>query len=173
LYLDYRRRWAERLTDESPLFRSEYNIQKTTATAQPYPIITHAIRDFMLDLLVRSGLRKLRTEGKVRRSYIMANHGFRKFFETNAFKAGMESKEFLRMVGSTVASDKKGYGLDGDIALEATHLIQRMVGHILYDNCQHCKHILTAGNHPAASSKDTSTTTPVQSQPNRSVMKIK
>jgi hypothetical protein len=43
------------------------------------------------DLLTRSGLRKVRTEGKVRRSHIMANHGFRKFFETNAFKAGMDN----------------------------------------------------------------------------------
>ena len=95
-YLDYRRRWAERLTDESPLFRSEYNIQKTTVAR---PITTHAVRDFMNDLLIRSGLRKLSTEGKVRRSHVMANHGFRKFFETNAFKAGMDNIYLRRLMG--------------------------------------------------------------------------
>ena len=53
----------------------------------------------MNDLLVRSGLRKVRTEGKVRRSHIMANHGFRKFFETNAFKAGMDHMYLRRLMG--------------------------------------------------------------------------
>jgi integrase len=95
-YLDYRRRWAERITDESPLFRSDYNIQKTTVAK---PITTHAVRDFVNDLLTRSGLRKVRTEGKVRWSHIMANHGFRKFFETNAFKAGMDHMYLRRLMG--------------------------------------------------------------------------
>jgi integrase len=95
-YLDYRRRWAERITDESPLFRADYSIQKTTAAK---PITTHAVRDFVNDLLTRSGLRKVRTEGKVRRSHIMANHGFRKFFETNAFKAGMDHMYLRRLMG--------------------------------------------------------------------------
>ena len=53
----------------------------------------------MGDLLVRSGLRKLCTEGKIRRSHIMANHGFRKFFETNAFKAGMDHMYLRRLMG--------------------------------------------------------------------------
>ena len=95
-YLDYRKRWTERLTEDSPLFRSEYNIQKTTAAQS---ITNHAIRDFTHDLLIRCGLRKLRTEGKVRRSHIMANHGFRKFFETNAFKAGMDHMYLRRLMG--------------------------------------------------------------------------
>lgn len=39
-------------------------------------------------------------------------------------------------------SPKHKLSSDDDIALEATHLIQRMVRHILYDNCDHCRHIL-------------------------------
>jgi integrase len=101
-YLDYRKRWAERITDESPLFRSDYNIQKTTIAK---PITVHTIRDFMEDLLVRSGLRKLHTEGKVRRSHIMMNHGFRKFFETNGFKAGMDHMYLRRLMGHGGKSD--------------------------------------------------------------------
>jgi integrase len=95
-YLDYRRRWAERITDESPLFRSDYDIQKVTDVK---PITTHGIRDFMGSLLVRSGLRKQRTEGKIKRSHVMANHGHRKFFETNAFKAGMDHMYIRRLMG--------------------------------------------------------------------------
>jgi hypothetical protein len=57
------------------------------------------IRDSTNLLLIRSGLRKLHTEGKLRRSDVMANHGFRKFFETNAFKAGMDPMYIRRLMG--------------------------------------------------------------------------
>jgi integrase len=95
-YLDYRRRWTERITDESPLFRLDYNIHKTTIAK---PITVNGIRDSIASLLIRSGLRRLHTEGKVKRSHIMANHGFRKFFETNAFKAGMDHMYLRRLMG--------------------------------------------------------------------------
>jgi integrase len=95
-YLDYRRRWTERITDESPLFRLDYNIHKTAIAK---PITINGIRDSIFSLLIRSGIRKLHTEGKVKRSHIMANHGFRKFFETNAFKAGMDHIYLRRMMG--------------------------------------------------------------------------
>jgi integrase len=95
-YIDYRRRWAERITDDSPLFRSDYSIQKTT-TARPITI--HTIRGLTTNLLARSGLRKPHTERKIKRSTIMANHGFRKFFETNAFKAGMDHMYLRRLMG--------------------------------------------------------------------------
>jgi integrase len=95
-YLEYRRRWAERITDDSPLFRADYNIQKTT-TAKP--ITSYTIRGLTANLLSRSGLRKPHTEGKTKRSHIMANHGLRKFFETNAFKAGMDHMYIRRLMG--------------------------------------------------------------------------
>ena len=95
-YIDYRRRWAERITDDSPLFRADYSIQKTT-TARP--ITNYTIRGLTANLLSRSGLRKPHTEGETKRSHIMANHGFRKFFETNAFKAGMDNIYLRRLMG--------------------------------------------------------------------------
>jgi site-specific recombinase XerD len=52
-YLEYRRRWAERITDDSPLFRADYNIQKTT-TAKP--ITNYTIRGLTANLLSRFGL---------------------------------------------------------------------------------------------------------------------
>lgn len=96
LYLDYRRRWAERITADSPLFRLDYNFHKTTDVRS---ITTSGIRDSTNLLLIRSGLRNLHTEGKVRRTDVMANHGFRKFFETNAFKAGMDPIYIRRLMG--------------------------------------------------------------------------
>jgi hypothetical protein len=43
------------------------------------------------------------TEGKTQRSHITGNHGFRKFFETNVFKAGMDPNYLrkLNLVYST------------------------------------------------------------------------
>jgi integrase len=123
-YLDSRRRWAERITDESPLFRSDYNIQKMTDVR---PITTHGIRDFMGDLLVRSGLRKPHTEGKVRRSHIMANHGHRKFFETNAFKAGMDHMYLRRLMGQQSGLEDSYLKLSQEELLEGD---SRHVGYI-------------------------------------------
>jgi hypothetical protein len=70
---------------------------------------------------------------------------------------------------SSILSDKR-LRPESDIALEATHLIQRMVRHILYDNCDHCRHILKenneAGNQPAP------TKTATQHNPNQQEVSI-
>ena len=54
-------------------------------------------------LLKDTGLRKVPLENeKYERSHIMMCHGFRKFFETNAFKAGMDHMYFRRLMGQKV-----------------------------------------------------------------------
>ena len=90
-YLDYRRRRGERLTDDSPLFRSDYNPQANDSMRAIRPISTARTRRFIRKALRDCGLRTVSLEGNpYQRKNIMANHGFRKFFETNAFKAGMD-----------------------------------------------------------------------------------
>lgn len=95
-YIATRRRWGERITDDSPVFRIDYNIYKT---ATPKPITTHGIRDFMGALLLRTGLRRPPTEGITRRLEVMMDHGYRKFFETNAYRAGMDEEYIRRLQG--------------------------------------------------------------------------
>ena len=91
-YIEYRRRWEERITEESPLFRTEFNNGiKYISTDRGKQIIINILRD--------TGLRKPPIEGKTQRSHIMGNHGFRKFFETNAFKAGMDHMYLRRLMG--------------------------------------------------------------------------
>ena len=63
----------------------------------PFPIIVVSI--LSTKILLDTGLRKLATEGKTVRSHIMGNHGFRKFFETNAFKVGMDHMYLRRLMG--------------------------------------------------------------------------
>ena len=99
-YLDYRRRWGERLTDDSPLFRFDYNAQTNDSMRAIKPISTARTRRFIRKALRDCGLRTVPLEGKpFQRHNIMANHGFRKFFETNAFKAGMDLMYIRRLMG--------------------------------------------------------------------------
>ena len=97
LYLDHRKRWGERLNDDSPLFRTDYNPQAVDRIVKP--ISTSRIRHFVTDALRDCGLRTVPLEGTFQRTNIMANHGFRKFFETNAYKAGMDHMYIRRLLG--------------------------------------------------------------------------
>jgi integrase len=100
MYLDHRRRWSERLTDDSPLFRTDYNPQADDRAIKP--ISTARTRRFVRKALRDCGFHPntVPLEGKpFQRNIIMANHGFRKFFESNAFKAGMDLMYIRRLMG--------------------------------------------------------------------------
>ena len=96
LYIEYRMRWGERITEDSPLFRADFSTQKTTL-AKWITVLT--VNDFMKALLLKTGFRRPATGNRVKRSTIMQNHGLRKFFETNAFKAGMDHMYLRRLMG--------------------------------------------------------------------------
>lgn len=96
-YLDHRKRWGERLTDDSPLFRTEYNPQAVDRVVKPVSI--KRTRSIIVDALRDCGLRTVPIEGLSQRTSIMANHGCRKFFEKNAFKAGMDLIYIRRLLG--------------------------------------------------------------------------
>jgi hypothetical protein len=80
-----------------------------TLTAKPFQ--TGTIRWFVARLLRDTGIRptipstetETLTVTQLRRapprSHIMQCHGFRKFFETNAFKAGMNNMFIRRLLG--------------------------------------------------------------------------
>jgi hypothetical protein len=97
IYLDHRKRWGERLTDDSPLFRTDYNPQAVDRIVRS--ISTSRIRHFVTNALRDCGLRTVPLEGTSQRTNIMTNHGFRKFFETNTFKAGMDHMYIRRLMG--------------------------------------------------------------------------
>lgn len=110
-YIDYRKRWEERITEESPLFRTEFNNGiKYISTDRGKQIIISILRD--------TGLRKPPIEGKTQRSHIMGNHGFRKFFETNAFRAGMDLIYVRRLLGQTAGLEDSYLKLSEEELLE-------------------------------------------------------
>jgi hypothetical protein len=63
------------------------------------PISKYAIRNFMTVLLLHTALRKIPTENYAKRLEVMMTHGCRKFFEKNAFKAGMDHMYIRRLMG--------------------------------------------------------------------------
>ena len=99
-YLDWRRRLGEQLKDESPLFRKTFDRFKIQ---RPLPVTLFSIGWNMNSLLKQCGLRTFEPlmEGQTlpKRTEIMQCHGFRKFFETNAFKAGMNHMYIRRLMG--------------------------------------------------------------------------
>jgi site-specific recombinase XerD len=116
-YLELRKRWGERITDDSPLFRTDYNVREGTRKVRP--ITVRAVIAIVNVLLRNTGLRhqvsiasETETETaaglgqhqhqhqpQYKRFHIMMTHGFRKFFETNAFKAGMDHMYLRRLMG--------------------------------------------------------------------------
>jgi len=103
-YLDWRRRQGERLTEESPLFRKEFNGKAAHGIIEPMSYET--IRYYMKRLLENTGLRGPTKEGPRQLYPVMENHGLRKFFETNAFRAGMNEEYIRRLMGHKGGKNK-------------------------------------------------------------------
>jgi hypothetical protein len=83
-YIEYRKRFGERITNESPLFRRDYNAHGNLVR-EVRSITRATIMRFMNKLVRDVGLRNIPLENQgYKRSEIMLSHGFRKFFETNA-----------------------------------------------------------------------------------------
>jgi integrase len=115
-YLAWRKRWNERLTDESPVFRQEFNLQKDSRVQNPKPLTVNSIGFIMNKLLKQTGIRQ--TQPLIAgqkcgpRTEIQQLHGTRKYFETTAFKAGMSPLYIRRLLG------QKG----GESSLEESYL---------------------------------------------------
>jgi integrase len=99
-YLEWRKRFGERITDDSPVFCIEYNAYDMRMTKNIKPCTVDAITHAMDRLLRATGMRNVGIENQERnRREIMRCHGLRKFFESNAFKAGMDPIYIRRLQG--------------------------------------------------------------------------
>jgi hypothetical protein len=125
-YLEWRKRWGERLQDDSPLFRRVFNSKLEHERGQARPIQTGNIRWIVLKLLRDIGIRPIEplTESNRQihqRSHIMQCHGFRKFFETNAFKAGMNNMFIRRLLGQKAGLEDSYLKLSEEDLLEGSN----------------------------------------------------
>jgi integrase len=126
-YLDWRRRSGERITEESLLFRSDFNAQNL-AIAKPKPIGVKAIMKAVTQLWIDVGMKKqkLENEGYKRRE-IMRCHGLCKFFETNAFRAGLDNIRIRRLLGQKSGLEDSYLKLSEEELLEGDY---RHVGYV-------------------------------------------
>ena len=98
-YLAWRKRFGERITVDSTVFRTDYNAYARNIK-DPKPCTENAVTHTMDKLLRATGMRGFGIENQERkRREIMRSHGLRKFFETNAFKAGMNNMYIRRLMG--------------------------------------------------------------------------
>jgi integrase len=122
-YLEWRKRWGERLEDDSPLFRRDFNSQADIGHVKAFQ--TGTIRWFVGRLLRDTGIRPVvplteSTKQLHYRSHIMQCHGFRKFFETNAFKAGMNNMYIRRLMGQKAGLEDSYLKLSEEELLEGS-----------------------------------------------------
>ena len=122
-YLDYRKRWGERIGEESPLFRAEFNPDNNNVK----PVSANRSKHLIDKILKDTGLRKPAIEGKTQRNHIMGNHGFRKFFETNAYKAGMEHMYIRSLMSQKSGLEDAYLKLSEEELLEANKGLQKIL----------------------------------------------
>jgi integrase len=102
-YLEYRKRYGERITENSPLFRTTFNHgDQLKAAYKIKPLCTSAIKHIINELLNVTGVRPSRkmnqAEGQLwpqhnynRHTNLMQLHGFRKFFYTTCTTSGLST----------------------------------------------------------------------------------
>ncbi|MGI8833339.1 MAG: hypothetical protein ACR2IS_11995, partial [Nitrososphaeraceae archaeon] len=127
-YLSWRERQGERLKPESPLFRTEFNVLEVQ---HPHILSRKAIQLLMNRFLKSTGIRTLQpptelTANKSICTHIMECHALRKFFETNAFRVGMDHIYIRRLL-----SQKSGLE-DSYLKLSEEELLEGDSKHVGY-----------------------------------------
>jgi integrase len=94
-YLEFRQRHGERIKEDAPLVREEFDINDEIHAARPRHLSYFLFRMMVQKLRKKSGV--IEKLPKRTQRQIMESHGFRKFFQTEAIKAGMNPlySEFL------------------------------------------------------------------------------
>lgn len=100
-YLQFRERYGEKLTADSPLFRKDFDIAfQEAARNQVIPSSYHSIRMDVFNCLVKSGVRTIDHVDSFRnRKEVKMTHGFRKFFETQLVNAKLHEVIIRKLTG--------------------------------------------------------------------------
>lgn len=99
-YFDMRLRYGEKLNDNSPLIREEFNLRNQTAIRKSRHITKKALA-YKLDILAkRCG---------VRTKEVVLSHGFRKFFTNQLKKAGVQAEDRWLLEGHCLLGNDPSY----------------------------------------------------------------
>jgi integrase len=107
-YLNYRVRLGEKLTDNSPLFREQFDINDQFAIRYPKTMKAIGLTKLLIRNLHRSGviLAEKEIEGMrtgKKRNVIARAHGFRKFATTNLIRAKINPEAWEMLLGHSIS----------------------------------------------------------------------
>jgi integrase len=122
-YFEWRAVQGERLTATSPVIRNNFN---SLNVSRVKAISTESINWLINSLLDRSGIRP-RSPNNLHRTEVMQCHAFRKYFQTTAKLAGMDSLLIDRCMGHKTGLHDSYSKLDGDQTLEGN---DKMIGYV-------------------------------------------
>jgi integrase len=110
-YLDMRKRYGEKLDQNSFLIREQFDIRDPFAISKCQKILSRTIGNKLVDLAIRSGIREkqvleenkkhLGGSGCIRKSVPIA-HGFRKFFTTQLINCKINPEIREMLLGHTI-----------------------------------------------------------------------
>lgn len=105
-YLQFRKRYLEQLTPESPLIREEFDTV-SLIRKKPRHVSSHAIQWTIAQLLNKVGIREVdHVEGGFRkRKKVKLIHGFRKFFKTQLLQSHVDSTIRKMLMGHDLKLD--------------------------------------------------------------------
>lgn len=94
-YLEFRQRHGERIKEDAPLIREEFDVNDEIHAARPRHLSYFLFRMMVQKLRKKSGV--IEKLPKRTQRQVMESHGFRKFFQTETIKGGMNTlyAEFL------------------------------------------------------------------------------
>lgn len=109
-YLDYRRRAGERIKEETPLFRKEFDKENSEQIAHPLKITNVTIYNAISTLLQKTGIREVKRmleEDRMmrkppRRTELQACHAMRKFTITNMIRAKLDYNIREKLTGHKI-----------------------------------------------------------------------
>ena len=113
-YLEFRVRTGEKLTDDSPLFRKQYDTEDYGKIRKPKCLTTNALTKLLEDKLLKAGIvtkthQTESTKPGQKRNPVARAHGFRKFVETNMIRAKLQPEIREMLLGHDLPSNVKTY----------------------------------------------------------------
>lgn len=125
-YLEYRCRYGERIKEDAPLIREEFDINDEIHAARPRHLSYFLFKIMVQKLRNKSGI--IEKLPKRTQRQVMESHGFRKFFQTNAITSGMSPlyAEFLMGHSSGLALESYVRPTENDL-LEGN---DKMIGYV-------------------------------------------
>jgi integrase len=134
-YISYRDRYGERIKPTSPLIREQFDRNDQFQIATPRSIAPENIKQVFDKILLDSGLREKRhlTESQILnkqqlpRFEIMQSHGLRKFFETQAIKAGLNPLYTKILMGHDIGLEESYFKPSPEDLLEGN---DKMLGYV-------------------------------------------